>query len=227
MIKKGFVPVILTAVLALVIAVGGVGIGLAWKTNRLDKWLPPNIKEMFGRGEKPEKEPEEEPEEDLTKDWKTYESEFYGISFKYPETYQITEQSAEGIRIGAIRLILSDQTRPGSLRIDVLLNPGGVGGACWSDISYQIATKEGKVEVLSRHTSDRAENSYCREVLGDIDRWIIFFGDTFEKSSGPICPFGESKSYCLQVMVFFEFLRDGPDYEPELRQIIETIRVTN
>ena len=62
--RKGFTPVVLIAVLALVIAVGGVGIGLAWKTDYLDKWLPANIKEMFGRGEKPEEEPEEEPAEE-------------------------------------------------------------------------------------------------------------------------------------------------------------------
>ncbi len=55
--RKGFTPVVLIAVLALVIAVGGVGIGLAWKTEYFDKWLPVNIKEMFGRGEKPEEEP--------------------------------------------------------------------------------------------------------------------------------------------------------------------------
>lgn len=54
--RKSFIPTILIAVLALVIAVGGVGIGLAWRTNYLDKWLPPNIKKMFGRGEKPEEE---------------------------------------------------------------------------------------------------------------------------------------------------------------------------
>jgi hypothetical protein len=47
-----------------VIAVGGIGIGLAWRTNRLDKWLPSNIKEMFGRGERPEEKPEVEGKEE-------------------------------------------------------------------------------------------------------------------------------------------------------------------
>ena len=49
--RQGFVPILLI-VLALVVSVGGVGIGLAWKTDVFDKWLPPNIKELFGRGEK-------------------------------------------------------------------------------------------------------------------------------------------------------------------------------
>lgn len=50
--------IILVTILTLIVIVGGVGIGLAWKTDVLDKVLPPNIKEMFGRGEKPEEEEE-------------------------------------------------------------------------------------------------------------------------------------------------------------------------
>lgn len=94
--RKGFIPVILITVLALVIAVGGVGIGLAWKTSRLDRWLPPNIKEMFGRGEKPEEpeeepeeKPEEKPEEDPTKDWKTYTNTKGNYQLKVPEGFWI------------------------------------------------------------------------------------------------------------------------------------------
>lgn len=87
--RKGFIPVVLIAVLALVIAAGGVGIGLAWKTEYLDKWLPPNIKELFGRGEKPEEEPTEEPEEDPTENWKTYTNTKYNYQLKVPENFEV------------------------------------------------------------------------------------------------------------------------------------------
>lgn len=49
-LKNGLWVIVIA--LALVIAVGGIGIGLAWRTDYLDKWLPPNVKRMFGRGEK-------------------------------------------------------------------------------------------------------------------------------------------------------------------------------
>lgn len=62
--KKGFAPIILIAVLALVLAPGGLGVGLVWKTEHLDKVLPLSIKGMFGRGEKPEEKPGEEPAEE-------------------------------------------------------------------------------------------------------------------------------------------------------------------
>lgn len=94
--RKGFTPVILIAVLALIIAVGGVGIGLAWKTSYLDKWLPLNVKGMFGRGEKPEEEPGEEPEEEpepakaselksLDGTWNLYTNYQLGFSIKVPK----------------------------------------------------------------------------------------------------------------------------------------------
>lgn len=105
--RKGVIPVILIVVLALVIAVGGVGIGLAWKTNVLDKWLPVNVKEFFGKeitptngeqtnGEQPNGEEEstngEEPTpEDPTKDWKSYTSERLGFSAKYPKDWQVVD----------------------------------------------------------------------------------------------------------------------------------------
>lgn len=98
--KKGFAPTILVAVLALVIAVGGVGIGLAWRTDVLDKVLPPNIKEMFGRGEEPEEEPGEKPEED--KDWKTYSNPEADFTFEYPPDWKIKEdylyETAAGVK---------------------------------------------------------------------------------------------------------------------------------
>ena len=104
--RQGFAPILLI-VLALVISVGGVGIGLAWKTNILDKILPPNIKELFGRGagptdgtptngEEPTNEENGEPTaEDPTKDWKSYTSEDLKITFRYPPGWYITPKSGE------------------------------------------------------------------------------------------------------------------------------------
>ena len=99
--KKGFIPIILVAVLALVVSVGGVGIGLAWRTEVLDKWLPANVKEFLGKeitptdgeqpadgkpevtnGEEPSEEPSK-PAEDKTKDWETYTNGDYGYYIKY------------------------------------------------------------------------------------------------------------------------------------------------
>lgn len=231
---------ILITILALIVIVGGVGIGLAWKTKYLDKWLPPNIKEMFGRGEKPEEEPqegpaegpEEEPEEAPeegpekeaeTKPWKTYENKSFGISFKYPKTYQITKE--EGIGVGKFdgKFILSDKTRSGNPELQMWFNPDGFGGICMNDIFYETAIEDGKVGVLKRRFEDRAKTSPCNEYT--LDTWTVIFNLTFVKSSGPACPFGEGK-YC-SIVIFYDFLRSGPDYEPEFRQIIETIRMKN
>ncbi|PJC21827.1 hypothetical protein CO059_03105 [candidate division WWE3 bacterium CG_4_9_14_0_2_um_filter_48_10] len=225
--RQGFIPVILITVLALVIAVGGVGIGLAWRTNRLDKWLRPNIKEMFRRGERPEEEeekpgeePETKPGEDLTKDWKTYENEFYGISFKYPKTYQgSTEPEEKGVR-----LILSDETRLGNPTSNIGINTGGLVLRC-VDIGYEVAIKEGKVEVLSRNVYDNTDDPLCPGHGGERIIHSLYF--VFEKSLGPVCHADPEFKYCLFFQCFFSFLRDGPDYEPEWRQIIETIRVTD
>jgi len=48
--------------LVLLLLSGGVCAVLAWRTTYLDRWLPQNIKEMFGRGEMPGEQPGE-PEE--------------------------------------------------------------------------------------------------------------------------------------------------------------------
>lgn len=91
---------ILITILALIAIIGGVGIGLAWRTSYLDRWLPPSVKERFGRGEKPGEEPGEkpgeQPEEGPTKDWKTYKNEKHGYSFKYPEDCTVVYQPTWG-----------------------------------------------------------------------------------------------------------------------------------
>lgn len=107
--RDGFAPILIIIVVA-VLAIGGVGIGLAWKTGVLDKSLPPNVKEFFGKeitptdgeqtdGEQPAtngkqtngKEPtngeETPPAEDPTKDWKVYKSPTYGYTVKYPQNW--------------------------------------------------------------------------------------------------------------------------------------------
>jgi len=112
--RKGVVPVVLIIVLALVIAVGGVGIGLAWRTNYLDKYLPARVKELLGKeakpsdqGEEPGEEPgekpgeESKPEEDETKDWKTYTSPSYGYSIKYPPDWSFAPQPHADFRATA------------------------------------------------------------------------------------------------------------------------------
>ena len=93
--KQGVIPVILLAVLALVVAAGGIGIGLAWKTEVLDKVLPPNIKEFFGRGPKTTDGTPTNGEEDPTKDWESYTSEDLKITFRYPPGWYITPKSGE------------------------------------------------------------------------------------------------------------------------------------
>lgn len=45
---------VITTALAIAIVIGGFGIGLVWKTDYLDRWVPASIKELFRRGEKPE-----------------------------------------------------------------------------------------------------------------------------------------------------------------------------
>lgn len=110
--KSGFAPILLLVVLALMIAVGGIGIGLAWRTNYLDKYLPARVKELLGKeakpgdqvsdqGEQPGEEPGEEPsksEEDKTKDWKTFVSPVYGYSIKYPPDWSIAPEAHTDFR---------------------------------------------------------------------------------------------------------------------------------
>lgn len=96
--RKGAFPTILIVALALVITAAGVGFGLAWRTEYLDKWLPVGVREFFGRHqvsegeetEQPNEKPNGEtpkPAEDETKDWKIYRAEFYEI--KYPPNWKI------------------------------------------------------------------------------------------------------------------------------------------
>ena len=101
--REGFIPVILLAVLALVVAVGGVGIGLAWKTDLLDKWLPASVKEFFGKEiTTTDGEPTNggttdggttNGEEDPTKDWKSFSSGNIGFSAKYPGDWKAREST--------------------------------------------------------------------------------------------------------------------------------------
>ncbi len=116
--KQGFIPIILAVVLALVVVVGGVGVGLAWKTDVLDKILPPNVKEFFGRGPKTtdgeptngeqtngeqpngEEEPtngEEPTPEDPIKDWKSYIDTKVGYRVKYPLSWFVYLRTGSGI----------------------------------------------------------------------------------------------------------------------------------
>ncbi len=108
--KQGFAPILLIIV-ALIVAIGGIGAGLAWKTNVLDKWLPQNVKEFFGKevtptnGEQPngEEEPtngEEPTSEDPTKDWKVYSRAQYGYSFKYPSDWVVSLSTSSEIKLG-------------------------------------------------------------------------------------------------------------------------------
>lgn len=98
-VQNGFAPILLI-ILALVISVGGVGIGLAWKTEVLDKWLPNSVKEFFGKeiipadggttnGEEPTdgEEPTNGTTEDPTKDWKAHTGSNFTI--KYPSTWYV------------------------------------------------------------------------------------------------------------------------------------------
>lgn len=58
---------LLLILLALFVLLGGVGVGLAWRTDILDQWLPQNIIEILGRKkqlvEEPEKQSEQSPED--------------------------------------------------------------------------------------------------------------------------------------------------------------------
>jgi len=104
--RSGFAPILLI-ILAAVLAVGGIGIGLAWKTNVLDKWLPANVKEFLGKeitltngeqpatdGEQPAGEDQQPTVEDQTKDWKSYASQELKITFKHPVNWYITRKSS-------------------------------------------------------------------------------------------------------------------------------------
>jgi len=74
--KRGFIPVVLIAVLALVIAVGGVGVGLAWKTDILDRWLPAGVAEFLGK-------------------WETCRSNSLGFEVGYPGDWEVLEEGGE------------------------------------------------------------------------------------------------------------------------------------
>uniref|UniRef100_A0A832E0I1 Uncharacterized protein n=1 Tax=candidate division WWE3 bacterium TaxID=2053526 RepID=A0A832E0I1_UNCKA len=108
--RQGFAPILLI-ILAAVLAVGGIGIGLAWKTNVLDKWLPANVKEFLGKeitptngeqpatdGEEPTGEDQQPNVEDQTKDWKSYMGS--GFKIKYPPTWYAT-QDGEAVWISS------------------------------------------------------------------------------------------------------------------------------
>lgn len=105
--RKRIVPIILITVFVVAVVSG---IGLAWRTEYLDRWLPPNIKEMFGRGEKPEEEleeePEEKPEEDFAKNWKVYLNEEGSYQVKIPQDWEIDElENLQGVVIAAVRFL--------------------------------------------------------------------------------------------------------------------------
>lgn len=93
--KKGASPAILIIVLLLMIVVLG-GVGLAWKTEYLDKWLPPAVKEMLGKveeeaGEEAEGKPEEKPKPSelvsLDKTWNKHINYPLEFSMKVPKKF--------------------------------------------------------------------------------------------------------------------------------------------
>jgi len=151
-------------------------------------------------------------------DWKIYENESFGLSFKYPSSYQIIKGNNESIQINKINqgLVLSDTLRSGHPQLTLGFNPDGVGGICLCDIRYFTVIKQGKIEIVSRLGGDRIEEEICRENF-DITKKIIWV-DIGQYSWG-------EEGFKNGIIMVFEFERSGPDYKQELEQIIETIKI--
>lgn len=165
--KKGFIPIILIAALAFVIAVGGVGIGLTWRTDYLDKILPPNIKEMFGRGEKPEEKPGGKPEElsacggtassleSLDETWNKYTDCALGFSIKVPKKMSAFYGSCEW---------KTDSYRPKEALVPVKIFEDNDNGVVYitSEYYHELAgeTVKGGVHYYSK----------CDKVLNSLER---------------------------------------------------------
>lgn len=199
----------LILILLALIITAGVGISIAWKTDYLDNWLPLSIKKMF---------------------WKTFENESFGISFKYPKTYQLTKE--QGIETGKFggEFILTDQSRSGNPQLLAYFNfYGGFAGwelGCVNEIDYEIAVKDGKVEVLSREFDPLTEEllDFCLEEGFWIKEEFYRVWLTIGQPPEPYPEYEEGIKDNNWILVRFEY--EGTDYESELRQIIETIRIT-
>lgn len=94
---RGFAPIVILIVVAVVISVGSAGV-LAWKTTVLDPYLPADVKTFLGKQPVSSSTPSnsELKVEDATKDWKTYTSANVGYTLKYPSSWAIEEGTYQG-----------------------------------------------------------------------------------------------------------------------------------
>jgi len=142
-----------------------------------------------------------------TSDWKTYSSEKYKFSFKYPADFKI---KTDTVRItypngkNWYRLELTDSSTPESPLISFEVNPDGY-GPFFPDKTYEIKELEnGKIEITNIVLEEKSENS------DDGYTWII--PNSIKSNNG--------NDYFIQ----FIFKEDGKDWESIFNQILSTIK---
>lgn len=163
-----------------------------------------------------------------TTNWKTYNNESIGFSFKYPPGYNIEEggtgelsgnssDPSHGVALGKIEgyLSLTNKTAKGSPKIRFLYNSDGQPGY-HIEVYYCTKIEDGGLKITKRKVysgKDIIEDfkeSFLKEKL------IAFHIG----SNGMI----NADKALMKVSLSFE--RNGPDYEKEFQQIVNTMRFT-
>lgn len=145
---------------------------------------------------------------------KIYKNEAFGFSFEYPKDYEIAkngEIEVNKVTDGGISLI--DNSRSGKPEMNFLFNPDGL-GPVYGDIYYCTKIENDKLKIISRKeykTSDFTDGDPDPETID------IFF---------EIGKYQSAKGFDNGILVFFSYDKNGPNYEKELREIIDTMKIT-
>lgn len=200
--RRSFWRIVLIIVVLFLLALGATVV-LAWKTDYLDNYLPSSVKEWLGKSS----ETSGQATTVDTSSWKTFENSAYGISFKYPETYEIVESENLGSANGLFRI--EDKQRAGAPTLVLFFNSNGSGQACIHDFYYDLSTEGEKIVIDNVGDSSGMNPEDCDQETNNVLA-INFsvtgdYGNTIEGS--------------------FWFDRSGPSYKPEFEEIIGTFKV--
>ena len=152
---------------------------------------------------------------DVTADWKTYTNDTYGVSFKYPKSWTISDNIPINLSDSKESspteyLQVSDQSSTQKPILSIWVNPTGF-GPFFPDKEYSFNTDKGQMIVDKVTTPDYSN----QQGMGDPPN-----ADGVEFISG------QSSYKGFNYLLFFQYVSGNTDLEQTYRQILSTFQFT-
>lgn len=172
--KSGIAPLILVIIIGIVLAAGGLGLGLAWKAGLFGKPGGPTDGTTTN-GTQPTPPPSDG-EEDPTKDWKVYTNTEYGYTIKYPQGWFLgSAENAKEVDIYIHEPPFGFSEWPFRVSISVRENPDGLSAGAYVDKilnTYDLDTRA-SFEAEGKRTTYIVAGQEAEEVIGLISAYGI------------------------------------------------------